>query len=229
MQERTDAILDGQQPDSTRMFFDEPEGLPRTTTVKRLAIIRLLLHDEGTMTAEAIAMHLKRGRMMAGHGLDAIFVSEIIDLDRDTRYLFDVRLTSGSGCSSRTLTQGGAVLNTDTCQVVIAIHQSGTMRISRLEYQLVPADGELPSGALIAVDGLYLVSAPQGGEAMDGTVPDPAHWAVCLFPRCLWQCPALVHGIRFKTRPRERSGRWHLDKRDHVAVATSGTTMLRRG
>ncbi|CAE6753625.1 hypothetical protein R69746_03070 [Paraburkholderia aspalathi] len=54
-------------------------------------------------------MHLKRGRMMAGHALEAIFVSEIIDLDRDTRYLFDVRLTSGSGCSSRTLTQGGTV------------------------------------------------------------------------------------------------------------------------
>ncbi|KPD15448.1 hypothetical protein ADM96_32780 [Burkholderia sp. ST111] len=229
MQERTDAILDGQQPDSARMFFDEPEGLPRTTTVKRLAIIRLLLHDEGTMTAEAIC-----------------HASEAWQDDGRPRSRSDFRVGNHRPRSGYTLPvrrpidirirvqfphadTGWHSLNTDTCQVVIAIHQSGTMRISRLEYQLVPADGELPSGALIAVDGLYLFSAPQGGEPMDGTVSDPAHWAVCLFPRCLWQCPALVHGIRFKTRPRERSGRWHLDKRDQVAVATSGTTMLQRG
>ena len=68
--------------------------------------------------------------------------------------------------------------------MVFAFHESGTMRISRLEYQSVPEDGKLPSGAFIEVDGLYLVSAPQGGEAMDGTVPDPAHWAVCLVHRC---------------------------------------------
>jgi hypothetical protein len=74
-------------------------------------------------------------------------------------------------------------LNTDTCEMVFAFHESGTMRISRLEYQSVPEDGKLPSGAFIEVDGLYLVSAPQGGDGMDGIVGDPAHWAVCLFPR----------------------------------------------
>ncbi|KAE8759307.1 hypothetical protein FSO04_14340 [Paraburkholderia madseniana] len=89
MQERMDAILDGQHPDSTCIFFDELEGLLRTITAKRMEIIRLLLHDEGPMTAEAIAMRLKRGRTMAGHDLEALLESEIIDLDRDARYLFE--------------------------------------------------------------------------------------------------------------------------------------------
>jgi hypothetical protein len=37
----------------------------------------------------AVAMRLKRGRMMAGHDLEALLESEIIDLDRDARYLFE--------------------------------------------------------------------------------------------------------------------------------------------
>jgi DNA-binding transcriptional ArsR family regulator len=88
MQERMDAILDGQHPDSTFIFFEEPEGLLRTTAAKRMEIIREL-HDEGPMTVEAVAMRLKRGRMMAGHDLEALLESEIIDLDRDARYLIE--------------------------------------------------------------------------------------------------------------------------------------------
>jgi predicted transcriptional regulator len=89
MQERMDAIVDGQHPDPAFIFFEAPEGLLRTTTAKRMEMIRLLLHDEGPMTVEAVAMRLKRGRMMAGHDLEALLESEIIDLDRDARYLFE--------------------------------------------------------------------------------------------------------------------------------------------
>jgi hypothetical protein len=60
---------------------------------------------------------------------------------------------------------------------------SGTMRITRLEYQWVEEDGRLPSGAFVEVDGCCRVSAPDGGNGMDGVVNDPCHWAVCLFPR----------------------------------------------
>jgi DNA-binding transcriptional ArsR family regulator len=84
-----DAILDGQHPDPAFIFFEAPEGLLRTTTAKRMEMIRLLLHDEGPMTVEAVAMRLKRGRMMAGHDLEALLESEIIDLDRDARYLIE--------------------------------------------------------------------------------------------------------------------------------------------
>ena len=87
VKERMDAILNGQHPDSTWILFDEPDGLLWTVTAQRMEIIRLL-HEEGPMTAEAIAMRLQRGRMVVGHDLEALLDSEIIDLDRDARYLF---------------------------------------------------------------------------------------------------------------------------------------------
>ena len=87
VKERMDAILNGQHPDSTWILFDEPEGLLWTVTAQRMEIIRLL-HEEGPMTAEAIATRLQRGRMVVGHDLEALLDSEIIDLDRDARYLF---------------------------------------------------------------------------------------------------------------------------------------------
>ena len=77
MQERMDAILDGQHPDSTFIFFEEPEGLLRTTTAKRMEMIRLLLHDEGPMTAEAVAMRLKRGRVTVGRDLEHFSVRQV--------------------------------------------------------------------------------------------------------------------------------------------------------
>ena len=88
VKERMDAILNGQHPDSTWILFDEPEGLLWTVTAQRMEIIRLL-HEEGPMTAEAIATRLQRGRMVVGHDLEALLDSEIIDLDRDARYLIE--------------------------------------------------------------------------------------------------------------------------------------------
>jgi hypothetical protein len=57
------------------------------------------------------------------------------------------------------------------------------MRISRLEYRSLAVDGALPPGRFIEVDGLYRVSAPAGVDGLNGDMADPAHWAVCLFPR----------------------------------------------
>lgn len=59
----------------------------------------------------------------------------------------------------------------------------GTMRPSRLEYPSVHEDGALLSGGHIEVDGLCRVSAPEDDTDIDGFVREPAHWAVCLFPR----------------------------------------------
>jgi hypothetical protein len=59
-------------------------------------------------------------------------------------------------------------LSQDPCEVTFDLPGSGTMRISRLEYQAVREDGQLPSDGFVEVDGLYRVSS---------------HWAVCLFPR----------------------------------------------
>lgn len=89
MQERMDAILDVQHPDSTFIFFEESDGLMRNTIEKRTEMIRLQLCDEEPMTAEAIAIRLKHGRMMVGRDLEALLKSEIIDLDRDASYLFE--------------------------------------------------------------------------------------------------------------------------------------------
>lgn len=79
--------------------------------------------------------------------------------------------------------KGGTVLSPDLYEMTFDLPGLGTMRISRLEYQSVREDGLLPSGGFVEVDGLYRVSAPDGGNGMDGIVHDPAHWAVCLFPR----------------------------------------------
>ncbi len=74
-------------------------------------------------------------------------------------------------------------MSQDPCEVTFDLPGSGTMRISRLEYQAVREDGQLPSDGFVEVDGLYRVSAPDGGIGMDGHMHDPSHWAVCLFPR----------------------------------------------
>jgi hypothetical protein len=74
-------------------------------------------------------------------------------------------------------------LSPDLCEVTFDLPGSGTMRITRLEYQSVQEDGRLPLGGFVEVDGCYRVSAPDGGNGMDGVMHDTAHWAVCLFPR----------------------------------------------
>jgi hypothetical protein len=74
-------------------------------------------------------------------------------------------------------------LSTDLSEVIFDLPGSGTVRITRLEYQSVQDDGRLPSGGFVEVDGCFRVSAPNGGNGIDGIMRGDDHWAVCLFPR----------------------------------------------
>jgi predicted transcriptional regulator len=82
------AIRNSQHPQTTFIFFEDAEGLLEAITATRVEIIRLL-RNEGPMTAEAIAVRLKRAKLMVGRDLEALLDLEIIDLDIDARYLFE--------------------------------------------------------------------------------------------------------------------------------------------
>ena len=73
-------------------------------------------------------------------------------------------------------------MDTDMDEMKFNLGGSGTLWISRLEYSSVRSDGKLPSGGFIEVDGVFRISAPEGGIGADGVMREPAHWAVCLFP-----------------------------------------------
>jgi predicted transcriptional regulator len=86
--ERADAR--GEYCDSTCMFFESPELLLRTITAGRIDIIRLL-RDAGPMTAEEAAASLARDRVLVARDLDALLDAQIVDLERDARYVFEFR------------------------------------------------------------------------------------------------------------------------------------------
>jgi predicted transcriptional regulator len=72
------------------MFFESPELLLRTITAGRIDIIRLL-RDAGPMTAEEAAASLARDRVLVARDVDALLDAQIVDLERDARYVFEFR------------------------------------------------------------------------------------------------------------------------------------------
>jgi predicted transcriptional regulator len=70
------------------LLFDDPTRLLEALTVQRMEIVTML-REEGPMTAESIASLQAREKTSVMRDLEALLDLEILDLDRDARYLFD--------------------------------------------------------------------------------------------------------------------------------------------
>jgi len=55
---------------------------------RRFQIVQLLV-KEGPLTAERIAVRLRRNRMMLDRDLEALFEGEVIERDREQRYFYE--------------------------------------------------------------------------------------------------------------------------------------------
>jgi DNA-binding transcriptional ArsR family regulator len=71
----------------TYISFIDPARVLRFMNDRRFQIVQLLV-KEGPITAGAIAVRLRRSRMMLDRDLEALFEGEVIERDREQRYFY---------------------------------------------------------------------------------------------------------------------------------------------
>jgi DNA-binding transcriptional ArsR family regulator len=72
----------------TYISFIDPATALRFMNDRRFQIVQLLV-KEGPLTAAAIAVRLRRSRMMLERDLEALFEGEVIERDREQRYFYE--------------------------------------------------------------------------------------------------------------------------------------------
>jgi predicted transcriptional regulator len=72
----------------TYISFIDPARVLRFMNDRRFQIVQLLVKD-GPLTAGAIALRLRRNRMMLDRDLEALFEGEVIERDREQRYFYE--------------------------------------------------------------------------------------------------------------------------------------------
>jgi predicted transcriptional regulator len=81
------AFCDDRPCDLNLIFFEDAEHLLAILAPARLEIIRLL-REEGPAPADAIAACLDRDTLMVSRDLGVLLDAQVIDLERDARYVF---------------------------------------------------------------------------------------------------------------------------------------------
>jgi predicted transcriptional regulator len=72
----------------TYISFIDPARALRFMNDKRFQIIQLLI-KEGPLTASVIAARLRRNRLMVERDLETLFEGEVIERDREQRYVYE--------------------------------------------------------------------------------------------------------------------------------------------
>ncbi len=85
---RTAAFFRDPGEHRTYISFIDPVRVLRFMNARRFQIVQLLV-KEGPLTAEGIAVRLRRNRMMLDRDLEALFEGEVIERDRKQRYFYE--------------------------------------------------------------------------------------------------------------------------------------------